>query len=137
MKKAYIILFLLVVIPTSVKGQEKLPKKMVSDFFEDFKKKNLKKLFLINLCNEETRIVCHKIQDAFEQTPYLLELMDKSNPFLGYEKMKEVILSEDFKSISYLVKHKTNPCIFTFMFYKVNNRWKVIDWNYDISLFLR
>lgn len=54
--------------------------------------------------------------------------------YQGYELIKEKITGESLKLISYMVKFDRQPIRFTFIFYKPDKIWQVLNLKYDDKL---
>jgi len=54
--------------------------------------------------------------------------------FFGYELMRKEQLAPSLVSLTYLVKHKRQPLYYTFVFYKPNDKWQILNVRFDDKL---
>jgi len=54
--------------------------------------------------------------------------------FYGYELMQKEEFAPSLVSLVYLVKHKRQPLYYTFVFYKPNEKWQILNIRFDDKL---
>ncbi len=125
-----IVTFLLLSV-TNAFSQKSAPDQIIEAFFKTFKQnptKAYEELFSGNKWMVEKRGDLETVKIKMQ------EMLKDVGEYFGYEQITEKSAGENFVLKCYLLKYDRQPVRFTFVFYKPNDKWQILNFSYDLNL---
>ncbi|MCX7697069.1 MAG: hypothetical protein N2Z72_05175 [Bacteroidales bacterium] len=128
MKKIGVLFFLVVLVLMGQSSYEEI----VDRFFQIYSKEAPEKaLDYVFSTNPYMDVQSEQVKNIKMRLGTVTALI---GDFYGYEKMIVHEYAPSLVSVTYLVKHKRQPLYYTFVFYKPEKNWQILNIRFDDKL---
>lgn len=108
------------------------PEKIIKDFFDTYKtdpQQAITDLYATNPWIKDSEGLLENLRNGVKS---LTE--ETVGPFLGYDFISKMNLTENYVLYSYLAKYDRQPFKFTFQFYRPGDKWMIYFFNIDDTI---